>query len=73
MSMDSVSEENVSKLTNDHKSKLEVLEDIIKTSIETMWLRELEILESEYDKFIDHRKNERENEVGNKKKKSKKI
>ena len=72
MSMDSLSEENVSKLSNDHEMKLEQLQDIMQTSIETMWLRELDLLESEYDKFIDHRKNERENEVGNKKKKSKK-
>ena len=71
MTMDSVSEENVQKLTNDHSSKLQQLEDVMATSIENMWLSELNNLENEYDKFIETRVFERENETG-KKKRSKK-
>ena len=71
MSMDSVSEENVEKLTNDHNSKVQQLQDVMATSIENMWLSELNNLENEYDKFIETRVFERENETG-KKKKSKK-
>jgi len=54
MSMDSVTEENVQKLTNDHDSKTEQLQDVMATSIQDMWLRELDCLELEYDKFITH-------------------
>jgi len=67
MSMDSVTEENVQKLTNDHDSKTEQLQDVMATSIQDMWLRELDCLEVEYDKFITHRTFERESESGKKK------
>ena len=67
MSMDSVTEENVQKLTNDHDSKTEQLQDVMATSIQEMWLRELDCLELEYDKFITHRTSERESESGKKK------
>uniref|UniRef100_A0A6C0BSM3 DNA topoisomerase (ATP-hydrolyzing) n=1 Tax=viral metagenome TaxID=1070528 RepID=A0A6C0BSM3_9ZZZZ len=68
MSMDSVTEENVEKLTNEHTNKVEQLQDIISTSVETMWINELELLEDEYDKFLTNRIHERENESGKKKK-----
>ena len=68
MSMDSVTEENVEKLTNEHTNKVEQLQDIISTSVETMWINELELLEDEYDKFLTNRIYERENESGKKKK-----
>ena len=68
MSMDSVSEENVQKITNDHNSKVQQLQDVMETPIENMWLSELNNLENEYDKFIETRVFERENETGKKKK-----
>ena len=48
MPMDSVSEENVEKMLNEHKLKQDELERIKSTEIEEMWLSELEILENEY-------------------------
>jgi DNA topoisomerase-2 len=48
MPMDSVSEENVGKMLNEHQLKLDELERIKSTAIEDMWLSELEILENEY-------------------------
>ena len=71
MSMDSVSEENVTKLTNDHDNKIKYLQEIISTSIQDMWLRELDNLENEYTKFLENRIFERENESGKKKKNKK--
>jgi DNA topoisomerase-2 len=49
MTMDSVTEENVNKLFNDHKNKEMELFNIKNTSIHQMWLNELEILEKEYN------------------------
>ena len=66
--MDSVTEENVEKLTNDHKSKENQLIDIMSTSIQVMWLNELDTLEEEYDRFITQRIFDRENESGKRKK-----
>jgi DNA topoisomerase-2 len=48
MPMDSVSEENVEKLLNEHQTKKEELDRVKATSIQTMWLNELEGLEQEY-------------------------
>ena len=45
--MDSVCEENVQTLQKDYKDKLNELEVIQKTSIQQMWLNELDILEQE--------------------------
>jgi DNA topoisomerase-2 len=45
MTMDSVSKENVEKILKDHDSKKTELEYVEKTSIERMWLNELEELE----------------------------
>ena len=55
MSMDSVSEENVEKLNNEHKKKSEDLERIKSTSIQDMWLSELDTLEAEYIKYTQAR------------------
>ena len=55
MSMDSVSEENVEKLNNEHKKKSEELERIKSTSIQDMWLSELNTLEAEYIKYTQAR------------------
>ena len=51
MPMDSVSEENVSKMLNEHKCKQDELECIKSTTIQEMWLSELEILENEYQEY----------------------
>jgi DNA topoisomerase-2 len=51
MPMDSVSEENVEKLIKEHKTKEDELAIIKSTSIEQMWLYELELLETEYKKY----------------------
>ena len=50
MSMDSVSEENVEKLTKEFNEKMEELNLIKSTSIEHMWLHELQTLEQMYVK-----------------------
>jgi DNA topoisomerase-2 len=51
MPMDSVSEENVSKMLNEHKCKQDELERITSTTIQEMWLSELDILENEYREY----------------------
>jgi DNA topoisomerase-2 len=48
MAMDSVSEENVEKLLKEQNEKIDELERVKLTTIEQMWLSELDILEQEY-------------------------
>jgi DNA topoisomerase-2 len=55
MPMDSVTEENVTKLMKDHQYKLSELEKIQNTTIEKMWLTELETLKMEYIKYKEER------------------
>jgi DNA topoisomerase-2 len=55
MPMDSVSEENVEKLVSEHKTKSAELERIKNTSIQQMWLTELDILENEYKEYQKER------------------
>jgi len=55
MPMDSVSDENVEKLLKDHKEKQDELERIKHTTIQQMWLSELEILENEYQEYQKER------------------
>lgn len=55
MPMDSVSEENVNKLMNELGEKTEELERIKETTIEQMWLYELEMLEAEYIEYLKER------------------
>jgi DNA topoisomerase-2 len=52
MSMDSVTEENVERLNNDYKKKQDELEKITNTSIQDMWLQELNKLKLEYEELI---------------------
>ena len=49
--MDSVSEENIVKKEKELKSKRDVLEIVIATTIEEMWLKELDTLEKELGKI----------------------
>ena len=46
--MDSVSQENVEKLENDHQNKMVELDNVKSTTIQQMWLKELVVLETEY-------------------------
>jgi DNA topoisomerase-2 len=55
MPMDSVSEENVEKLMKEHGEKVCDLETVKATTIQQMWLKELETLEIEYIKYIQER------------------
>ena len=63
MPMDSVSEENVEKMLNEHKEKENELERIKSTTIEQMWLSELETLENEYKEYQKERKQSQTGEV----------
>jgi DNA topoisomerase II len=56
MTMDSVSEENISKINSDHVSKKMELDNIKNTRPEDMWLNELDELLVEYGKHITERK-----------------
>jgi DNA topoisomerase-2 len=55
MPMDSVSEENVEKLVEEHERKVAELERVKTTTIEQMWLSELELLEIEYRAYQQER------------------
>ena len=55
MPMDSVSEENVNKLMRELDEKTEELERIKETTIEQMWLYELEMLDAEYVEYLKER------------------
>jgi DNA topoisomerase-2 len=67
MPMDSVSEENVEKLLTEHKEKQDELERIKSTTIEQMWLSELEILENEYQAYQKEREQSQIGEIKKKK------
>lgn len=55
MPMDSVTEENVEKLYKEHGNKQAELETIKSTTINQMWLNELEILKEQYIEYKDTR------------------
>jgi DNA topoisomerase-2 len=55
MPMDSVSQENVEKLLKEHLTKQDELDRIKSTTIQQMWLSELEILEHEYQEYQKER------------------
>jgi DNA topoisomerase-2 len=55
MPMDSVSEENVEKLLQEHNKKNEELLLVKSTTIEQMWLSELILLETEYANYRESR------------------
>jgi len=56
MPMDSVSEENVKKLNNEYNNKSEELKRIKETTIQQMWLYELEELLKEYKIYLEERR-----------------
>ena len=70
MPMDSVSEENVENLLKEHQEKLDELDRIKATTIEQMWLSELEILENEYQEYQKEREQAQIGEIKISKKKT---
>ena len=66
MPMDAVSEENVLRLLKEHNDRKEELERVKVTSIESMWLMELELLEEEY---VTYKMERLESQLGDNKKK----
>ena len=55
MPMDSVSEENVEKILKEHKNKEVELMIIKNTTIQQMWLKDLEALEELYTEYVEQR------------------
>jgi len=53
MPMDSVCKENVEKLLNDHELKKNELETICASTLEHMWLKELDALKIAYTEFLE--------------------
>jgi len=55
MPMDSVTEENVANIMNEKETTEKNIETLIKTSVETIWHREITTLDKEYDKYKSQR------------------
>lgn len=55
MAMDSVTEENVDKINKEYENKTQLLENIKTTTVNQMWLSELNELEKNYDKYKEQR------------------
>ena len=55
--MDSVTEENVERLNKEHADKVAELEYVKTTTTSQMWLKELDVLEKEYNKYREAREN----------------
>ena len=55
MPMDSVTEENVASIMKDNENAVKELERLKKTSLEKMWLSELDTLEKEYTTYKSYR------------------
>jgi len=70
MPMDSVSDENVERLLKENKEKQDELERIKATTIQQMWLSELEILENEYQEYQKEREQAQIGEIKISKKKT---
>jgi hypothetical protein len=69
--MDSVVQENVDKLKQEHVAKQIEYKEVEGTTVEKMWLQELDALEVEYAKYKQER--EREQNGGNSEKIKKKV
>jgi DNA topoisomerase-2 len=70
MPMDSVSEENIEKLLKEHSIKNAELKHVKETTIQQMWLSELEILENEYQEYQKEREQSQLGEIKSPKKKT---
>ena len=66
MSMDSVSEENVEKIKKALEETQEKYDKLFATSIQKMWLNDLECFESEYAIYVDERKRLNDNDSDSK-------
>ena len=73
MTMDSVTDENVIKINKDHESKSVLLDETRATTINQMWLNELDALELQYSKYKDYRVQLMNSTPGTMKSKTKKI
>ena len=74
MPMDSVTEENVKKMQLDEKNKESEYDELNKTSIQQLWLNELDILQDKLSDFYDIKKKDKEKtKVSKSDKKVKKI
>ena len=71
MAMDSVTEENVEKINKEHENKVQILEKIKATTVNQMWLQELNELETEYAKYKEQRMQLMKGEYNEKQKKTK--
>ena len=69
MSMDAVSDENVEKLLKELVEKQDIIDRIKATTIQQMWLSELEILENEYQEYQSEREQAQRGDVKKSKKK----
>ena len=69
MPMDSVSEENIERLLKELQDKEVELDRVKSTTIEKMWLSELEILEHEYQEYQKEREQSQIGEIKNSKNK----
>ena len=72
MTIDSLEEENIAKLMKDKEIKLEEYKKLNKTSIQELWLEDLEQFEKGYDKYCIERKDRLVGDGKSKKKKKKK-
>jgi DNA topoisomerase-2 len=61
MPMDSVSEENIERLNKEHANKLAELNALNETTIQQMWITELQLLENEY---IEYQKEREKSQLG---------
>jgi DNA topoisomerase-2 len=75
MPMNSVSAENVQKIMQDHETKVAELQCLQATTVEQMWLSELDVLEKEYGEYQLERAQAQLGEIegSNPKKKNKKT
>jgi hypothetical protein len=55
MTIDSVEEENYEKIMNECEEKMKQLDDLKKKTIESMWLEELSVLQTQYKKYKKER------------------
>ena len=55
--IDKVTEENIKRLENEQQNRQHELDLIRNTSIQDMWMNELEKLETEYLKYREYREN----------------
>jgi len=72
MTIDSLEEENMEKLLKEKDIRLEEYKQLNKTSIETMWLKDLDKFEDQYDKYCIEREDRLIGKKSKKKTKKKK-